>query len=115
MKPMAVTLTEQAATRVRQHLSERAIGLRFGVHKTGCSGWAYEIGEADALREGDQIFEDRGVRVIVDASSLPLVDGTEIDFARRGLGSEFVFNNPKATAVCGCGESFTIEDRFAEA
>ncbi|MCB1589213.1 MAG: iron-sulfur cluster assembly accessory protein [Xanthomonadales bacterium] len=112
---MSVTLSEAAAVRIRQYLSDRAIGLRFGVRKTGCSGWAYEVAEAESLREGDQIFEDRGVHIVVDAASLPLVDGTEIDFAQRGLGSEFVFNNPKATALCGCGESFTIEERFADA
>ncbi len=111
---MAVTLTDSAATRVRQYLSDRAIGFRFGVRKTGCSGWAYEVGEADVLREGDQIFVDHGLRIVVDAQSLKLVDGTEIDFTRRGLGSEFIFHNPKATAACGCGESFTVDERFAE-
>lgn len=111
---MAITLTDSAATRVRQYLSGEAVGFRFGVRKTGCSGWAYEVGEADAVREDDQVFEDHGLRIVVDAGSLALVDGTEIDFARRGLGSEFVFHNPRATAACGCGESFTVDERFAE-
>ena len=106
---MAVTLTPAAAQRVRQFLAETpgGIGLRFGVKKSGCSGWAYVVDIAIHAREGEQVFEQDGVAVRVDADSLPQVDGTEIDFQRHGLNQQFVFNNPQAAAACGCGESFT--------
>ncbi|MCB1554052.1 MAG: iron-sulfur cluster assembly accessory protein [Xanthomonadales bacterium] len=108
---MAITLTATAAQRARDFLGSQpdAIGLRFGVRKTGCSGWGYEIDLASAVDDGDQVFEQDGVRIVVDAHSLTLVDGTEIDFVRRGLNHEFVFRNPNAKAECGCGESFTTE------
>lgn len=108
---MSIALTEAAARRVEEFLARRpdAIGLRFGVRRTGCSGWAYDVDLADGLRPDDHVFESRGLKVIVDARSLPLVDGTEIDFARKGLNAEFVFRNPKASAECGCGESFTVD------
>lgn len=108
---MSIALTEAAARRVEEFLARRpgAIGLRFGVRRTGCSGWAYDVDLADGLRPDDHVFESRGLKVIVDARSLSLVDGTEIDFARKGLNAEFVFRNPKASAECGCGESFTVD------
>jgi iron-sulfur cluster assembly protein len=108
---MAIALTEAAARRVHEFLGRRpgAIGLRFGVRRTGCSGWAYEVDLADAIADDDQVFESQGLKVVVDARSLPVVDGTEIDFARKGLNAEFVFRNPRVRAECGCGESFTVE------
>jgi iron-sulfur cluster assembly protein len=104
-----ILLTEAAAARVASFVATRpgAVGLRFGVKRTGCSGWAYTVDLADAVGEGDTVFEQGGVRVVVDADSLPLVAGTEIDFARKGLNAEFVFRNPNVTGACGCGESFT--------
>lgn len=108
---MSITLTEAAAERVRSYLDEQPgrIGLRFGVRRTGCSGWAYAVDLAEDERDGDQVFEDQGLRILVDADSLSLVDGTEIDFVRQGLGSQFVFRNPNVAAECGCGESFTTD------
>ncbi len=108
---MAITLTPTALQRARQFLQgqPQAAGLRFGVRKTGCSGWGYEVDVAEAPREGDAVFEQDGVKVLVDATSLPLVDGTEIDFSRQGLNHSFLFRNPNAKAECGCGESFTTE------
>ncbi len=106
---MSITLTEAAAERVRGYLEEQPgrLGLRFGVRRTGCSGWAYAVDLADAEHVGDQVFEDRGLRIYVDADSLPLIDGTQIDFVKQGLGSQFLFRNPNVQAECGCGESFT--------
>jgi iron-sulfur cluster assembly protein len=106
---MSIQLTEAAKTRITQFTStdQDALGLRFGVRKMGCSGWAYEVEVAKALDEDDTVFEIDGVKVYVDAKSLPIVDGTEIDFQRQGLNSNFVFNNPNAIAACGCGESFS--------
>lgn len=109
---MSITLTDSAAERVRSYLDEQPgrIGLRFGVRRTGCSGWAYSVDLAQDRRPGDAEFEDRGVRILVDPDSLPLVDGTCIDFVRRGLNSQFLFRNPNVAAECGCGESFTTAD-----
>ena len=107
----AITLTPAAADRVRSYLVDQPekIGLRFGVRRTGCSGWGYKVDMARAADAQDRVFEDGGVRIYVDADSLPLVDGTAIDFARQGLGEVFVFDNPNAKAECGCGESFTTD------
>ena len=106
---MAVTLSPAALERVRGYLaaSPSALGLRFGVKKTGCSGWGYVADLAREARADDTVFEDQGVRIFVDAESLELVDGTRIDFLKAGLNEQFVFENPNVTAECGCGESFT--------
>jgi iron-sulfur cluster assembly protein len=106
---MAVTLTPAAADRVRQFMAETpgAVGLRFGVKKSGCSGWAYVVDIATEGREDETVFEQDGVAVRVDAPSLDQVDGTEIDFVKTGLNQAFVFRNPQVEAECGCGESFT--------
>lgn len=106
---MAITLTPAALERVRRFVAAEpgGQGLRFGVKRTGCSGWGYVTDLAVDQRPDDTVFEVEGVKVFVDADSLPLVDGTEIDFQRQGLNHVFTFTNPQATAECGCGESFT--------
>jgi len=108
---MSITLTEAAAQRVRQYMIDQGggIGLRLGVRKMGCSGWAYTVDVAAAASAEDQVFEQDGVKVVVDARTLPLVDGTEIDFVRQGLNRNFVFRNPNVAGECGCGESFSVE------
>ena len=105
---MAVTLTEKAARHVSRFLEKRGkgIGLRFGVQTTGCSGMAYRLEYVDESSDDDVVFESNGVRVFVDAQSLPFVDGTELDYAREGLSEGFRFNNPNVRDVCGCGNSF---------
>lgn len=107
---MGITLTESAASRVRHFMEERGggIGLRLGVTRTGCSGYAYVVDFADELGKTDQVFESNGVKVVVDADTLPLVDGTEIDFGSDGFGESFKFHNPKVKSECGCGESFGV-------
>ncbi len=105
---MAITLTPVAFERVQRFVAENgALGLRFGVTRTGCSGWGHMADLARDQRPGDTVFEQDGVKIFVDADSLSLVDGTEIDFGKQGLSETFVFRNPNATAECGCGESFT--------
>lgn len=106
---MAVTLAPAALSRVRSYLASApdALGLRFGVKRTGCSGWGYLADLARDQRPGDTVFEQDGVRIYVDADSLALVDGTEIDFLKAGLNEQFSFRNPNVAAECGCGESFT--------
>lgn len=106
---MAVTLAPAALARVQTYLTQAPdkLGLRFGVKRTGCSGWGYVIDMASERREDDHVFAQGGVQVLVDADSLPLVDGTEIDFLKQGLNEQFVFRNPNVKGECGCGESFT--------
>jgi iron-sulfur cluster assembly protein len=107
---MAISLTESAAHRIRTFLASRGrgIGLRVGVRKTGCSGFAYVINYADDTQPEDLVFEDRGVRVLVDPASLPLIDGTTVDFVKQGLNEAFRFHNPNVKGECGCGESFSV-------
>ena len=107
---MAITMTDSAAERVRDFLEKRGkgIGLRLGVRTSGCSGMAYVLEFVDEVEDSDFVFEDHGVKVIVDQKSLVYLDGTELDFAREGLNEGFKFNNPNVKDECGCGESFNI-------
>jgi iron-sulfur cluster assembly protein len=107
---MAISLTPAAAERVRSFLASRGkgIGLRLGVRKTGCSGFAYVVNYADDSAKTDHVFEDQGVKVFVDPDSLPLIDGTQVDFVKQGLNEAFRFHNPNTKGECGCGESFSI-------
>jgi iron-sulfur cluster assembly protein len=107
---MAITLTENAATRVKQFLAKRGKGegLRLGVRSSGCSGKAYVVEYADSIAPEDQVFESHGVKVIVDGKSLIYLDGTEVDFVREGLNEGFKFGNPNVKNTCGCGESFGV-------
>ena len=102
-------LTKSAAERVQTFLErDGGLGLRLGIKKMGCSGWAYTVNLAENILEDDIIFENEGVKVVVSRDSLSYLDGSEIDFVSEGLGMTFKFNNPNATEECGCGESFTI-------
>jgi len=107
---MTITLTESAADRVKIFLDNRGkgVGLRLGVKTTGCSGMAYIIEFADEIDNDDNVFEDKGVKVLVDPKSLIYLDGTEVDYAKEGLNEGFQFNNPNVKDSCGCGESFTV-------
>lgn len=107
---MAVTLSERAASHVANYMVKRGkgIGLRLGVRTSGCSGMAYKLEFADVSHPDDIEFESHGVRVLVDAKSLPYLDGTELDYAREGLNEGFRFNNPNVKDACGCGESVTF-------
>lgn len=86
----------------------KGYGLRLGVRTSGCSGMAYVLEFVDAPNEDDVVFEDKGVRVIVDGKSLAYLDGTQLDFVKEGLNEGFKFNNPNMTSECGCGESFNV-------
>ncbi|ASA56449.1 iron-sulfur cluster assembly protein IscA [Vibrio gazogenes] len=107
---MSITLTETAADRVRSFLDNRGkgIGLRLGVKTTGCSGMAYVLEFVDDLNEEDQVFENHGVKIIIDAKSLVYLDGTQLDYVKQGLNEGFEFNNPNVKSECGCGESFNV-------
>ena len=106
---MAITLTPVALERVQRFVAQTpgALGLRFGVTRTGCSGWGHVADLARDERAGDTVFEFDGVKIYVDATRRPLVAGPEVAFAKQGLSETFTFRNPNAAAECGCGESFT--------
>ena len=107
---MAVTLTEAAAQHVQKSLAKRGkgMGVRLGVKTTGCSGLAYQLEYVDALASEDVVFDQHGVKLMVDPKSLAYIDGTELDCVREGLQEGFKFNNPNERDRCGCGESFRV-------
>jgi iron-sulfur cluster assembly protein len=107
---MAISLTDAAADRVRSYLKKRnaGLGLRLGVTKTGCSGYSYVINYAEEVGAEDVIFEDKGIKVVIDPEALALIDGTEVDFVKNGLNEAFSFRNPNIKGECGCGESFNV-------
>ena len=107
---MSITLTESAASHVLKFMEGRGtgLGIRLGVRTSGCSGMAYVLEFADESEADDVIFEDHGVKVLVDPKSMLYLDGTELDFTREGLNEGFKFNNPNVKDACGCGESFNV-------
>ena len=108
---MAITLTENAAKQIQSQLAKRGkgIALRIGVKKVGCSGLAHTFDYADEIRVGDHTFESHSARVVVDADSLAVLDGSCIDFVTEGLKQLFKFDNPNVESECGCGESFSVK------
>ncbi len=107
---MALSITPAAAEHVAAQMSSRGhgIGIRVGVKTTGCSGMAYVLEFVDKLEVGDQVFEEGGVKIVVDPKSLLYIDGTEMDYVKQGVNEGFEFVNPNAKGECGCGESFSV-------
>ena len=107
---MAISVTPKAALQIRKALDKRGngLGLRLAIKTSGCSGYAYALEFVDAVADGDLRFDTEGVTVLVDARSLPLIDGTRLDWVREGLNEGFKFDNPNAANTCGCGESFAL-------
>ncbi|MGB0468063.1 MAG: iron-sulfur cluster assembly protein IscA [Pontibacterium sp.] len=107
---MAITMTDAAAQHVARYLEKRGsgFGVRLGVRTSGCSGMAYVLEFVDEQQGEDQVFESRGVRIVIDPKSLLYLDGTELDFVKEGLNEGFKFNNPNVNSECGCGESFNV-------
>jgi len=107
---MAITMTESAAKHIRSQVEKSGggVGLRLGVKKSGCSGFAYTMDIAQEVQESDKVFENFGAKVLVDAESLSFLDGTELAYVKEGLGHVFKFNNPNVKDQCGCGESFAV-------
>ncbi|SDM38467.1 Iron-binding apoprotein IscA [Oryzisolibacter propanilivorax] len=107
---MAITLTEAAARHVTRYLARRGkgVGVRLGVKTTGCSGLAYQLEYVDEQDPADVVFEEHGVKLMIDPKSLAYIDGTELDFVREGLNEGFRFSNPNERDRCGCGESFRV-------
>src|ERR1700738_4527133 len=112
-----ITLTDKGAEKVREFLDSQTTslptaGLRVGVRGGGCSGFQYAL-DFDEQRDGDSVFEDKGIRLLVDRPSLPYVEGSVIDFVDELQGAGFKVENPNVIAACGCGSSFRVADEEA--
>jgi len=107
---MSITVTESAAKQIEKQIQQRGsgIGLKLGTKVSGCSGFAYTIDYAEAQSETETIFEQFGVKIVVENDDMDKLDGLELDYVRNGLNAAFKFNNPNATGECGCGESFSV-------
>ena len=107
---MAIQLTERAAQQIQKSLAKRGkgLGLRLGVKKVGCSGFAYTFDYADQVGADDALFESHEAKVVVDREALAFLDGSTLDFVREGLKETFKFDNPNVKNQCGCGESFSV-------
>jgi iron-sulfur cluster assembly protein len=107
---VAIALTENAAKQIRKSLQKRGkgVGLRVGVRKVGCSGFAYTFDYADEVGANDALFESHDAKLVVGEEALQYLDGSTLDFVREGLKESFRFENPNVKAQCGCGESFSV-------
>ena len=109
-----ITFTDKGAEKVREFLAGQSAdiqtsGLRVGVRGGGCSGFQYALA-FDTKREGDEVFEDHGLRLLVDNESLPYVRGAVVDYVESLTGAGFKVDNPNVIAACGCGSSFRVAD-----
>lgn len=105
----SVTLTESAAYEVKDMLTSNDMSdgfLRFKIQGGGCTGLTYGMAAENEASERDEVFEYYGVKMLVDRTDLPVVDGTVIDFKQSLLGGGFTIENPNASLSCGCGSSF---------
>ncbi|NOQ93977.1 MAG: iron-sulfur cluster assembly accessory protein [Methylophaga sp.] len=104
-----ITLTESAVKRVEEMVAKReaAIGLRIGVTESGCSGYSYAMDFAESVNDNDIVIVQDSIKIIIDETSMPILDGIELDFVKQGLNQNFKFNNPNVVSSCGCGESFS--------
>ncbi len=111
-----MTVTEAAAYKAGELLGNKqgeTAAIRVFVKSGGCSGYSYGMAIDDRELEGDSIFEDRGVRIVIDKMSLPLLEGSQIDYVENMMGGGFSVNNPNATSACGCGSSFRTDGKTA--
>jgi len=108
---MAFTFTENAAKQIKNQLTKRGSGLalRIGVKQTGCSGYAYTYDYADEVLADDHVIEGYDTKIVLDNEAFKYIDGSRLDFVNEGLKQTFKIENPKVTAMCGCGESFSIK------
>ena len=104
-------MSEAAARQIQNQLAKRGkgVGLRVGVKKVGCSGFAYTFDYADEIQTGDHAFEAHDAKLVVDADALSFLDGSRLDFVKEGFKQVFKFDNPNIDSTCGCGESFNIK------
>jgi iron-sulfur cluster assembly protein len=110
-RPKPVRLTEAAAARLRQIISEAKgeyQGVRVGVTNGGCAGMSYTMNYAENSNPLDEVMEDQGVKIFIEPKAILFLIGTELDFETGKLGAKFIFRNPNQTSECGCGESVAI-------
>jgi iron-sulfur cluster assembly protein len=111
-RPKVVSLTERAATRVREIMAKADkpyMALRVGVKNGGCAGQEYLLEYAEAANPLDEVVEDKGVTILIEPKAVLFLIGSQIDYETTRLASKFVFHNPNETDACGCGESVTIQ------
>tara|TARA_B100001741_G_scaffold296085_1_gene279679 strand:+ start:390 stop:725 length:336 start_codon:yes stop_codon:yes gene_type:complete len=111
MTKQIISLSENAAKRIKEIMSEaekKSLGVRVGVKSGGCAGMSYVMEYAKEINPNDEIIEDKGVKVFIDAAAVMYLLGTEMDYKKDNFSSSFTFNNPNETERCGCGESFKI-------
>jgi iron-sulfur cluster assembly protein len=109
-----IKLTDKGAEKVHEFLAKQeshvqTAGLRVGVRGGGCSGFQYALA-FDVQRDGDEVFESHGIKLLVDRQSLAYVTGAEVDYVDGLQGAGFQVNNPNVIASCGCGSSFRVRD-----
>ena len=112
-----MSLTDAAAERVRHiiaHSDKPIMGIKVGVKNGGCAGMEYTMGYAEQAGKFDEVVEDKGVKILIDAKAVMFLLGTEMDYKTETLKSGFVFNNPNQTSSCGCGESVAITPRHSD-
>ncbi len=111
-KFQVMTLTDAAAERVKElveNSDKNVIGLRVGIKKGGCAGMEYTMDMVEEAKPGDDVIDDRGVKLFVDPSAVLFLLGTEMDFEVTKFRSGFVFRNPNEVSACGCGESVSLQ------
>ena len=116
-RPQVLKLTDRAAARIRAILAQKgegAVGLRIGVKKGGCAGMEYTMEWATEKKPFDEVVEQDGARVLVDAKAVIYLLGSEMDYRTDKLASQFVFTNPNQTGACGCGESVNLAPAAGE-
>ena len=107
----AITLSNSAATRIKEIMSKdekNSLGVRVGVKSGGCAGMSYIMEYTTEINPNDEVVEDKGVKVFIDAGAIMYLLGTEMDYKKEEFSSNFIFKNPNETERCGCGESFKI-------
>ena len=117
-KPQVMSVTDAAAGRIREIMAKTdasVAGLRVAVTKGGCAGMSYKVDYAIEIKPGDEVVEDKGVRVVIDPTAVLFLLGTEMDYKVDKLSAQFVFNNPNQTSACGCGESVAITPAAGQA
>ena len=111
MSEQVIKLSDNAANRIKEIMSKAdntAIGVRVGVKSGGCAGMSYVMEYAKESRKNEEVIEDKGVKVFIDANAIMYLLGTEMDYKKDKFSSQFVFKNPNETESCGCGESFKV-------
>ena len=111
MSQQVIKLSDNAANRIKEIMSKAdntAIGVRVGVKSGGCAGMSYMMEYAKEAKKNEEVIEDKGVKVFIDANAVMYLLGTEMDYKTDKFSSQFVFKNPNETERCGCGESFKV-------